>query len=98
MTCDCKHNQDGRCRRFPPIAEPPSLIMQLGRVHSEAHEASGAKLNREGNYRIAEELMDVIHAAETALRLLPFDESELDRIKRGVVEKNDRRGYYGGES
>ena len=19
MTCDCKHSQDGRCRRFPPV-------------------------------------------------------------------------------
>ena len=19
MTCDCKHNRDGQCRRFPPV-------------------------------------------------------------------------------
>lgn len=82
--------------QFPPIAEPPSLIMQIGHVRSEAMEVVKAKLDHEDNQRIAEELMDVIHAAETALRLLPFDELELDRIKRGVVEKNDARGYYGG--
>lgn len=80
--------------QFPPIAEPPSLLMQIGRIRSEVREVANAKLDGEGNERIAEELMDVIHAAETALRLLPFDELELDRIKRGVVEKNDRRGYY----
>lgn len=80
--------------QFPPIAEPPSLIMQIGRVRGEVREVVNAKLGGEGVERTAEELMDVIHAAETALRLLPLDELELDRIKRGVVEKNDRRGYY----
>lgn len=80
--------------QFPPIAEPPSLIMQIGRIRGEVREVVSAKLDGEGVERTAEELMDVIHAAETALRLLPLNELQLDAIKRGVVEKNDRRGYY----
>lgn len=82
--------------QFPPIAEPPNLILQIGRVRGEAMEVVKAKLDHEGDERIAEELMDVIHAAETALRLLPFNELELDRVKRYVIAKNDKRGYYGG--
>ena len=83
--------------QFPPIAERPKfLCRQLYHVVSEAREAESAEFQGEGNERIAEELMDAIHAAETALRMLPFDASQLDEIKRGVIEKNDRRGYYGG--
>lgn len=83
--------------QFPPIAEPSlKLYSQINHVRMEASEAEHAEFYNEGDERIAEELMDVIHAAETALRLLPFDELELDRIKRGVVEKNNTRGYYGG--
>lgn len=70
--------------------------MQLGRVRSEVIEVIDAKCNHESDERVAEELMDVIHAAETALRLLPFNENELDAIKRGVIEKNKARNYYGG--
>lgn len=38
--------------------------------------------------------MDVIHSAETALRLLEAEGMDLDAIKRGVVEKNQARSYY----
>lgn len=44
--------------------------------------------------RVAEELLDTIHAAETALRMLGV---EMDEAKRAVIEKNDARGYYGGD-
>ncbi len=40
------------------------------------------------------ELMDVIHAAETALRIT-FDDEEIDELRRAVAEKNAERGYYG---
>lgn len=39
------------------------------------------------------ELMDVIHAAETALRM-EFDDNEVDGLREAVEEKNRRRGYY----
>lgn len=40
------------------------------------------------------ELMDVIHAAETALRM-EFSDAEVDGLREAVEEKNRRRGYYG---
>lgn len=39
------------------------------------------------------ELMDVIHAAETALRM-EFDDNEVDALRDAVEEKNRERGYY----
>lgn len=39
------------------------------------------------------ELMDVIHAAETALRM-EFDDAEVDCLREAVEEKNRKRGYY----
>lgn len=39
------------------------------------------------------ELMDVIHAAETALRM-EFDDSEVDGLRDAVEDKNRKRGYY----
>lgn len=40
------------------------------------------------------ELMGVIHAAETALRM-EFSDAEVERLREAVEEKNRRRGYYG---
>lgn len=40
------------------------------------------------------ELMDVIHAAETALRM-EFGDAEVCRLRERVIEKNSKRGYYG---
>lgn len=40
------------------------------------------------------ELMDVIHAAETALRM-EFTPSEVDMLRDKVERKNRERGYYG---
>lgn len=80
--------------RFPPIAEPPGIEYQVIRVALEASEAEGALLSGEGAERLAEELMDVVHAAETALRMLDVDM----RAKRDeVVAKNRERGHYGKE-
>lgn len=41
------------------------------------------------------ELMDVIHAAETALRM-EFTDAEVVKLRDAVEEKNRKRGYYGG--
>lgn len=43
------------------------------------------------------ELMDVIHAAETALRI-GFSDAEVAELRDAVDEKNRVRGYYGSES
>lgn len=39
------------------------------------------------------ELMDVIHAAETALRM-DFSDVEADELRAEVEDKNRKRGYY----
>lgn len=39
------------------------------------------------------ELMDVINAAETALRM-EFGDAEVDDLRDAVEDKNRRRGYY----
>lgn len=39
------------------------------------------------------ELMDVIHAAETALRM-GFSNGEVDNLRDAVEDKNRKRGYY----
>lgn len=43
------------------------------------------------------ELLDVIHACETALRMR-FDETAVLSMQEYVIEKNRKRGYYGEES
>ena len=45
-----------------------------------------------------EELMDVVHCAETLIRKTGVDDDTLDRIKCDVIIKNDERGYYDGFS
>lgn len=79
---------------FPPIADPPKSLGKqlLYHVVGEAQEAMDAYLDDEHADRIAEELLDAIHAAETALRMLGVD---VDAAKRAVIAKNDARGYYG---
>ena len=39
------------------------------------------------------ELLDVIHACETMLRM-SFDDEEVEGLRAKVIEKNARRGYY----
>ena len=83
--------------QFPPLAKPLPLEEQIASIIGEVVEAVEALQNGEGWERVAEELMDVCHRTESAIRQLPFDDNQLSAIKRGVIEKNDRRGYYGGE-
>ena len=93
--------------RFPAIAciEEPSNTRQADKIYEESLEGCGAQLSYEmaeryGNpiiHKIREnygmELMDVIHAAETALRM-EFDDAEVDGLREAVEEKNRERGYY----
>ena len=82
--------------RFPAIAEPEPFGPQLQHVKDEATEAIEAYYEELPPAEVATELMDVIHAAETALRQLKMSDSELASVRMGVVVKNERRGYYGG--
>lgn len=81
--------------RFPPIAKPHTrLSRQLAHVMIDVNEAYDAFEDGESTECVAEELMNVIHAAETALRMLDVD---ADEVWRGVIEKNRGRGYYGSD-
>lgn len=40
------------------------------------------------------ELLDVMHATETALRM-SFEEEDVVKLQMHVIEKNRKRGYYG---
>lgn len=42
------------------------------------------------------ELMDIMHSAETALRM-GFSDEQVDRLRDLVIEKNATRGYYDAE-
>ena len=81
--------------QFPPIANPPSLGEQLAKIREEFGEVMDAYYNEENPERLAEELMDLDSAKEQALRRLEEIGVDLDAVKRGVIAKNDSRGYYG---
>lgn len=84
--------------QFPPIENPLPLGEQIRSIAWEVREAMEAYQSGEPSERIAEELMDVIHRAETALGVIegvPLRFVDLDGVKREVVAKNAERGYYG---
>lgn len=85
--------------QFPPCHQwiPSSGRMRREQVRAimvEVVEVSHARdqFSDDGMLPYVMELMDVIHACETALR--EFDPQTLDRIKALVISKNDDRGYY----
>lgn len=85
--------------QFPPCPQwIPSndyaRYEQVCAVLSEAREAKVAfeRRSEDGMLSYVMELMDVIHACETALR--EFDPRHLDAAKMLVIRKNDDRGYY----
>lgn len=85
--------------QFPPCPQwIPSngyeRSMQVAAIMREADEARIAfdSAWKDGLLPYVMELMDVIHACETALR--EFDPRQLDAIKALVIKKNDDRGYY----
>ncbi len=45
---------------------------------------------------LLEELVDVQTACETMMAILGADETERNEVRRQVIEKNRRRGYYEG--
>lgn len=70
-------------------------IRILGEVQ-EVLEAIAKEPEWRAEWRVASELMDVIQASETALRMMDVDVCELSRIKLATIAKNEARGYYGG--
>lgn len=91
--------------RFPAMAKLDKFenLQQMGHVSKETIEAMEecASLenalypyDRTRHHRAyGMELLDVIHATETALRM-EFTDEEVEELQRRVIEKNKMRGYY----
>lgn len=87
--------------RFPAMAKLSEWTnkQQVNYIIGEADEARIALANmnastvesRRRDYGM--ELMDVIHSAETALRM-EFTDEEVEHLHRLTIEKNRKRGYY----
>lgn len=80
--------------RFPANrrAGKASLGAQVDKVYEETCEALAAVSLKEGDDRVIEELWDVIHAAEGALRKFP-----IIKVVKGLARvkvKNRQRGDY----
>lgn len=69
---------------------------QLQKIKEELAEVMLAYQN-ESKERIAEELVDVQQACETALAMLGLSEDERSKMRKKVLLKNASRGYYNGE-
>lgn len=89
--------------QFPPHQERvPRDDYERDRQTRAIHKgAVGAHIaferrGEDGLLPYAMELMDVIHACETALR--EFEPRQLDAAKMLVIRKNDDRGYYDGRA
>ena len=72
------------------------LCDQLDHVLGEAHEAIDAHMLGTDLAACAIELLDVIHSAETALRILINLDPKIDLsdLVYYVIAKNRARGYY----
>lgn len=80
--------------RFPAIAGLEEFATEdhLRKIESEYMEAELAYEAKERQL-YGMELLDIIHATETALRM-DFSEQEIEELRARVIEKNSRRGYY----
>ena len=84
--------------RFPAMANINMFetLEQLKYIERELQEAYAANFDKE-RQAYGMELLDVIHATETALRM-EFTDQEVEELRARVIEKNARRGYYGGDA
>lgn len=80
--------------RFPAIANMSKFdtLEQLQHIERELREAYAANYDKE-RQSYGMELLDIIHATETALRM-EFSEQEVEELRAKVIEKNARRSYY----
>ena len=83
--------------RFPRtrFVDQNSLAQQIDHIGGEVDEAILAHISGEGLQRVAEELVDVIHSAETALRIIQEKGGvSVTDIPLQVSSKNHLRDYY----
>lgn len=81
--------------RFPAIKglEEFDNSEQIEKIDSEVEEVSRAYFGELNDAAFGIELMDVIHAAETALRM-NFTDEEVENMHQLTISKNKKRGYY----
>lgn len=87
--------------RFPEMKGIPKRTMhdQIQKIKEELQEVEDAYNSYADGDRtrsrevLGLELIDVIHATETALRIA-FTDSEVDDLAEKVIKKNEDRGYY----
>ena len=90
------------CFNFPSAKfVPPEGLTRAGQADHIVEEAAEiyAEATREDQAspeRYIEELLDCIHACETALR--EFDPEDIGKGVAAVIEKNKDRGYYGDDT
>ena len=70
MTCDCKHSQDGRCRRFPPVrtVENGRNVWQFPPADAECGERVRAAEPAEGGEVTAKEAKPPAKRTRTAAK------------------------------
>ena len=80
--------------RFPAMANIGQFdtLEQLKHIERELREAYEANYYDE-RQAYGMELLDIIHATETALRM-EFSQNEVEELRARVIEKNSSRGYY----
>lgn len=83
--------------RFPAMAKLNEWdnSKQIEKIDEEVEEVREAYYGSDNEIAYGVELMDVIHAAETALRMT-FNDNEVAHLHELAIEKNRKRGYYGG--
>ena len=85
----------GSLYHFPPVrfvGETP-VLQQIKHLKSEIIEVEEA-LGKSDKDNLILELWDVIHSAETALRIISSWGEDVFAVKKEVYRKNDDRGYY----
>lgn len=84
--------------KFPASSRAEALTVceQIDKIEEEVLEAAKALATEHSDERVIEELWDVIHAAESALR--KFKQKDVQDGALLVVVKNNRRGDYSVEA
>ena len=79
--------------RFLGLSFPDQLV----KIKDEYKEVISAWMDNEGKERVAEELVDMQQAIETAMAILGLTEEQRKEVRCKVIMKNKLRGYYQGE-
>lgn len=88
MSCEFEY-------RFPScIVRENTVVGQANHAADEVHEAV-VEIAAGDREAAMVELLDAVHAIETALRMMGCTAQELNVAWSKVFSKNARRGYYG---